>query len=361
MKSIYALAISTLLLTSCADKIGPHNVRVDSLMYNRAVQSSVDKQLLLNIVRLRYRDNPTFLDIGLVSSSYEFNRNGNINFKFDTAPHTSAVITPTVGMSLIEKPTTTYQPLKGEGLVKQMMSPISLQTLYLLNSSGWRIDRILRCCVQKMNNLNNAVSAARPTPSLAPDYEDFLELTRLLHELEINEDIEIVADHNDATGKFDFVIQIDHQSANKEIMERIWELLNLEKGTYVIKLVPYHSRENLPNEIHVDTRSPMSILYFLSQGVHAPAWDQAYGLVTVTHDRDGNFFDWEDVLGGIISIHSDPECDACDIAVSVEYRGHTFYIRDSDLTSKSTFSLLAQLLALQTGNPIVPVYTLQLN
>lgn len=360
MKSIYAIAMSTLLLTSCAGKVGPHNVKTDSLQYNRAVQTSIDKQLLLNIVRLRYRDNPTFLDVGLVSTTYEFNRNGNIAFNIQTKPEFNTSISPEFGMSYTERPTTTYQPLKGEGLVKQMMSPVSLQTLYLLNSSGWRIDRILRCCVQRMNNLNNAVSASRPTPSVAPDYEDFLEMTKLFHALETNEDIEIVADHNEATGKFDFVIQIDKNSADRKIMERIWTLLNLAPETYLIKLVPYHSRENLPNEVHVDTRSPMSVMYFLSQGVHAPECDQAYGTVTVTHDKAGNFFDWENVLGGIITVHHDPEC-ACGIAVSVEYRGHLFYISDSDLTSKSTFSLLAQLLALQTGNAIVPVYTLQLN
>ncbi len=359
MKSIYAIAISSILLTSCVGKIGPASIRSDTLQYNRAVQSSVDKQLLLNIVRLKYRDNPTFLDIGLVSSSYEFNRNANVNFRFDSS-EAGVVTSPTVGMSLLEKPTTTYQPLKGEGLVKQMMSPISIQTMYLLNSSGWRIDRILRCCVQRLNGLNNAVSASRPTPSLAPEYRDFLELTQLLHRLEVNEDIEIVADANEKTGKFDFVIQIDEKTADKNIMNRIWHLLNLDPDTYVIRLVPYHSRENVGNEVHVDTRSPMSILYFLSQGVHAPSRDQEYGLVTTTVDREGNFFDWSNVLGGIIDIHADV-CDPCDVAVSVEYRGHVFYIRDTDLSSKSTFSLISQLLALQTGNPIVPVYTLQLN
>jgi len=47
-------------------------------------------------------------------------------------------------------------------------------------------------------------------------------------------------------------------------------------------------------------------------------------------------------------------------SVSVEYRGHWFYIDDSDLSSKSTFSLLGQLFALQAGGgkAISPVLTL---
>lgn len=363
MKLLIVTTVASIFLTSCSYKVGPQNTKADSIAYNKAVQQGSDQQLLLNIVRMKYRDNPTFLDIGIVSASYEFKKSANVNLKYDTAIGNQVAISPTFGVDYSEKPTTTYQPLKGEGLVKQIMSPIPIQTLYLLNSSGWRIDRILRCCVQRMNNLNNAVSASRPTPSMAPEYEKFLELTKLLHDLETNEDIEIIADHNPETGKFEFILQIDSKSADRNIMNRIWTLLDLQPDTYEIRLVPYHSRENKANEVHVDTRSPLSVLYFLSQGVHVPECDQAFGLVTTTHDRDGNLFDWDNVLGGIISIHTNP-CSTCsqyDVGISVEYRGHTFFIRDTDLTSKSTFSLLSQLLALQTGNPIIPVYTLQLN
>ena len=49
-----------------------------------------------------------------------------------------------------------------------------------------------------------------------------------------------------------------------------------------------------------------------------------------------------------------------DPAASVWYRGSWFYIDDSDLSSKSTMSLLTQLLALQSAEmqKIVPVLTL---
>ena len=49
-----------------------------------------------------------------------------------------------------------------------------------------------------------------------------------------------------------------------------------------------------------------------------------------------------------------------DTQLRVNYRGHWFYIDDSDLESKSTFALLAQIFALQAGKAegIVPVLTL---
>ena len=49
--------------------------------------------------------------------------------------------------------------------------------------------------------------------------------------------------------------------------------------------------------------------------------------------------------------------------VRLKYRNHWFYIDDSDLTSKSTFSLLMQLFALQAGEIKAsgPVFTLPVN
>ena len=49
--------------------------------------------------------------------------------------------------------------------------------------------------------------------------------------------------------------------------------------------------------------------------------------------------------------------------VAIYYRSNWFYIDDSDLTSKSTFSLLMQLFALQAGEvkSTVPILTLPLS
>ena len=47
-------------------------------------------------------------------------------------------------------------------------------------------------------------------------------------------------------------------------------------------------------------------------------------------------------------------------SVAVSYRDSWFYIDDSDLDSKSTFSMLGQLFAVQSGNAtgMVPVLTI---
>lgn len=365
MKKI-CLYASCVLLTSCGIKVGPTNLKNDSLAYNRAVQNSVDTQLLLNIVRLRYRDTPTFLQVGLVSSSYDFKRSASAEIKFFEAHSGSSpnerTYTPRMAMDYSEKPTTTYQPLRGEHFVKEMLSPISIETIVLLHTSGWNIDRILRCCVQRMNVLQNAPSASGPTPENSPNVKDFLELTKLFRDLEYNDAIRIVTQRDAKSKKISVVMTIDEDNADRVVVRRIWQVLELAEGSYNILLTPYHGKQHRRNEIMVDCRSPLSLLYFLSQGVHVPSRDECRGKVTVTCDSYGNRFDWDEVLGNIMDIRYGRR-ESFDPAVVVKHRGLSFYIDDSDLESKSTFSMLAQLLTLQTGRPDIPtpVFTIPLS
>src|SRR4051794_13738657 len=58
-----------LALPSCAS-IGPATVSRDRIGYLAAVGESWKEQTLLNIVRLRYSDAPTFLDVSSIISGY---------------------------------------------------------------------------------------------------------------------------------------------------------------------------------------------------------------------------------------------------------------------------------------------------
>ncbi len=87
--------------------------------------------------------------------------------------------------------------------------------------------------------------------------------------------------------------------------------------------------------------------------------DESEGRVTVTTDEHGNRFDWRQVTGELMHIRWSDKRPK-NAYVTVSYRVRWFYIDDSDLTSKSTFSLLMQLFALQAGEikSTSPVLTL---
>ncbi len=113
------------------------------------------------------------------------------------------------------------------------------------------------------------------------------------------------------------------------------------------------------NQLMVEPRSLLGILFFLSKAVEVSQIDVKNGNLTVTRHDTGEPFDWKEVTGELIRISSRASRPA-QAAVAVNYRGSWFYIDDSDLESKSTFSLLVQLFALQAGDKekIMPILML---
>jgi len=361
MKRI-AISLICLLVTSCSPKIGPRNVKDDSVKYNEAVKTGFDRQLLMNIVRLRYRDTPAFLEVGIVSSSYDFKRSISSQFETGNVDFPTVGWKPSIGMDYSEKPTTTYQPLTGKLFVDRLLSPIRFDTFILLNSSGWNIDRLMRCCVQRMNNIKNAPRASGPTPSTIPDYEDFLELATLIQNLEVNDALHFMKKQDADTKDPYYLMTVDPDVADLNVMNRLWTLLELDPGTYQFYLTRFSGKKHRGNEIAIETRSPLGVLYFLSHGVNVPFHDEISGRVTMTLEPNGEVFDWNNVLNDLMSIHNVPIARKsrnlpC-YGIAVCYRGNIFYIDDSDLASKSTFNLISQLMALQTGCPDLPLLTL---
>ena len=248
------------------------------------------------------------------------------------------------GLAFAEKPSITYLPLQGEQFVQLLMSPMELRVPHLLYHSGWRIDRILRVCLQSMGNLRNAPSAASPTPSRAPEYKQFANAAKLLRDLQVKGQLQLIGQMgSDERTVEAIVLQINPQA-------------DVQKLTKLLKLPPDTRRITLtteampgPGTIPVVTRSVMSTMFFLSVGVKPPPRDERAGLVTVTLDSNGDIFDWTDVTGDLLKIYSSdsrPE----KAYTGLSYRGSWFYIKDDELDSKSTFTLLAQLIALQAGD-----------
>src|SRR5204862_1510085 len=68
-RSIRRLVILAVLSAGCA--LGPRSVEQNRLPYNEAVKVTTEQQLLLNIVRLRYIDNPSSLSVSSIAEQQE--------------------------------------------------------------------------------------------------------------------------------------------------------------------------------------------------------------------------------------------------------------------------------------------------
>jgi hypothetical protein len=337
--------ILTAAIAGCS-VVGPASVRTGRGDYNIAVQQTNAEQLLLNLVRLRYRDVPYFLEVASVSTSFELNTAASAGVSLPESAGNVYDLGAEVAVQ--ENPTVTYTPLQGEQFVTQLMSPVSLDTLLLLYHSGWSIERVFRVALQSINDVRNAPSASGPTPDYVPRYKRFLEVTKLLRTLQIRHVLSLGHSTAAGTDKPFVEMRVDPKALGWDEVKQLCNLLNIEPGRGTFRLTTERGAGG-KDRVAVATRSLSSILFYVSQGVAAPERDELAGRVTVTRDEHGSRFDWNEVTGGLMRIASSsmPPDNAY---VAVRYRGSWFYVNDSDLTSKSTFSLLMQLFALQAGD-----------
>jgi len=335
--SLYVLPF---LAVGCGT-LGPSAIKGERINYNSAIQRSNDEQLLLNLVRLKYRDTPFFMEVTSVSSQLTFSTSAEANV---TIPEKAGKILGLGGgAALTEKPTVTYTPLQGEKFIQHLLTPVQLDTILLLYHSGWSVKRILHLCLQRINGIKNAPSASGPTPAGVPIYKDFVHVANLLRVLQSRDALDIAYEEREGSSRV--VLRLDQEALDWKEVRKLTNFLKIAPGktSYVLTTDPL---SKALDQIIIEPRSLLGIMFYLSQSVEAPARDQ--DKITITQHPSGEPFHWNQVTGEILTIHSLPTSPE-QASVAVEYRGSWFYINDSDLTSKSTFSLLSQLFALQAG------------
>jgi hypothetical protein len=351
-KSLLLVLISSQIL-ACT-QLGPKFIEGSRTEYNIAMSHTETEQMLLNLVRLRYGDSPYFLEAtalntqfllapsATASSVLDFNGNNSYGFSGKLAYE--------------EKPTVTYTPLKGQDFVRQMISRIPLETIALLDSSGWSTARVLNLCVENMNGLDNAAKASGPTPIHAPNVAKFKQSVNLLDTMQEAGQWRLRS--TTENGTYHHMVRFNSLSAQDNNFLKWTSLLDLSPDTLEYKLALSSGDDN-KTQLRLETRSFMGIMYFLSQSVEIPSSDVELGKVRVTLDEDGNAFSWDKITNELMRIKS-ASSKPSKAAATVEYRGSWFYIDDSDLQSKSTFQLLGQLFALQSkgGLSNAPILTL---
>jgi hypothetical protein len=120
--------------------MGPKAVSRDRFNYTTAISDSWKKQMLLNMVMIRYGDSPVFLDVGSIvnQSSIETTLNGNLSWSFPPSGDSQSVGGTA---KYTDRPTITYSPLTGERFARNLMSPIP--TIFILNLVNWSSPRKL--------------------------------------------------------------------------------------------------------------------------------------------------------------------------------------------------------------------------
>ena len=347
---IAVLCVCPVAVAGCS-LTGPAKVKGGRGLYNVAVQETNQEQMLLNIVRLRFLDTPFFLQVASVSTNFTFE--GSAAAGGSASPSTADF---GIAGRVVSSPTVTYTPLQGEQFAKRLLTPIDLSTILLLTNAGWSIQRVFRLCVQSLQGLPNAPKASGPTPADPPVYERFMRATELLRSLQKQGGLTL--GYEGEPGEETYVLEIVSEALDWPETRELTELLSLapDRGRY--RIAPGAGRTG-PNTIGIAPRSLTGSFFYVSHGIEVPQDDLAAGRVTVTRKPDGDVYDWSRFSRGLLEIHSS-EDRPDDAAVTVSYRDTWFYIADTDIDSKATFSLLMQLFALSAGETpsTAPILTL---
>jgi hypothetical protein len=397
-----ALAFGVALgLGGCA--LGPKALEKTHGPYNDSVRLVYEEQLLRNIVRMRYYEAPSALDVNAIESQYELSTqaearpffvapnpsNSNVIFKTFTA------ILPDVTASGTARPTISFNPVDDAKAIRQFLTPIPHETMVLLMETGWPVSLLLRLYVERLNGVPNSPSIGSSWSCDRSDYPRFqriVELCQIVHDRDlaairteerttqlsgglapesITPAAVVEAAKNGmqyrpaADGKTWSVVRLSQQlvlrihegaAAAPEVAE-LESLLNLVPGLSEYELVigagvPDPLRHPWPEstQIKAAPRSTAQVFAFLANGVEVPPEHFERGLVQPTMDAAGCECDMALATRGLFAVHACKGLRPPSTSfIATKYRDFWYYIDDCDVETKATLARMLLLTRLDFG------------
>jgi hypothetical protein len=304
-----------------------------------SIARSLDRQLLLNLVRLRYHEPPLFVDVAVMTTQQSVSGSLGLTGSASSAGVLGA--TPALGGAVALTPTTVLVPLQGEAFARRLLTPLSLDTFRLFAESGWPLSRLMRLTVDRAGRIRNARGAGGPTPLVAPDDAPFRALADAFEAMQ-RDNLQTVRPWQ---GRADVVeVTVDDQFDTPAV-QTVRQAWRLPEGPLRVTL---GEDATAPDSVAVRLRlrSVLGVLFYASQQVEVPPEHEARGLVTITRTPAGARFDWSAVAADLLRVRASRD-EPADAFLKVRHRGVWFHIADDDVESKKTFLLLSELFNLQ--------------
>ena len=359
MKLWTALALAatlTPLLGACATPRATAPVSQDMLAYSNEIATAQQRQLLLNIVKLRYNDPVSFVEVQTLTTEDFSGRAGGIAsaIGLDDGPF-NEVLAGDFGMQRSQTPTAVYNVLRGGAYAQQLLQPVAPESIFLLSQSGWSVERLMLCCVARIGDVDNARSAAGPTPEILPDNSAFRELARLMRRLQLSGDLLVQVMNDDEDKAARVVVTWHTGSEDGEALARLFKdhsaaaEFTVEDGLYSAELATRSTRKG---DSPLRGRSVLGMMATLSHAVDIPPEHTDLVIPLNGPARAPTPCTpvgvWTHVIGDYFGVSWSREKPAT-ASVAVPYRGVWFYIDDTCKSAKSTLDLIGHLYALQAG------------
>jgi len=400
------------LCVAAAGCMGSWAIRGTRIHYNESYSHTASQEMLLNIVRMRYGEAPSFLDLPAVTTLTEASTAG-----VGAQPYDSPLQgTFGGGFNLKDEPTLSYQPRSGDNLAESLTKAFTAELL-LDVAPGNDTRTFLLAFVDSINGVRNSPTATSPGSRIIEPNDDYRYMVDLLDGLQTRGALKTRVAKRDAeahgaaptkalpgggkvpgvgmvaAAKKDYFYKVSGEEVTLVKQSRLLALTirpedldaaDLQEVTRILRLEPgrsvyaVKSQENdevdymaesagetssdkLSDTLTFNVRSGYQMLAFLSKGVDVPESHLRRGTVCMFQSPDGRPFDARQITRGLFKVcvqkHRPLRSD-----LAVSYRGHWFYIAEDDVQSRSTLNLVKLAIDLQSQSGSAgPVLTLPLN
>jgi hypothetical protein len=399
---ICGLVVMSMLLGCQA---GPALFKASFTQYNNAVRNTLDEQMLANLVRMRYFQSPIFLQVSSVNTS--FTLGGNVGASGTFVSDGSDSYGASIGGSYEERPTISFSMPESQEYYGRLLAPLSAAQVTSLVLAGFDSELVFRIAVRGINGLKNLSADFTDSSEEPLAHARFREVFVLIKKLRsegivdlelggketfwsspvtvdatgdisqvlllgaasyaMSNDAEIVGypDGKWQTHKYEKHMALRFSPAAKDSpdAQRLKKLLGLKADRYNFPIVEAEmvnaekSRGILGQspgaldpsvvweEIGLRGRSMLEIMQVASKEVRVPGEDVRLGTASADRSQNPHSATSEGDWFVIKSSDSAPSKSS----LSIEYRGHWFYIDDTDLQSRETFAMLTALFAVVGG------------
>jgi len=380
-----------LMITGC--KVGHKLYQTSFTQYNEAVRNTLDEQMLANLVRIRYLQSPIFLQVSSLNTSFAIG--GNIGANAGNGGTYGA----SIGGSYEERPTISFSMPESRLYYGRLLAPLSADQITSLILAGFDSDIVFQTSVRGINGLQNQ-NADLTNLLEDPLFEEVISLIKKLRseriiDLELggketfwsspvkveaktdisqvlllgaasyamSNDAEIVAypEGNWQTHRYEkhMALRFSPASDDSQDAQKLKKLLGLEPDRYNFPMVEAEmvnaekargvlgqspgalDSDVIWTEIGVRGRSMLEIMQVASKDVQVPNEDIERGIASPNRTQDIPGAGWLVIK----SSDSEPK----NTTISIELRGHWFYIDDTDLRSRESFAMLTALFAVVGG------------
>jgi hypothetical protein len=313
----------------------------DRFDFGESVAESWKRQMLLNVVRIRYADAPVFLDVATIITSYSIAGNLNADPTFFFSHGNPNELPIGASATFANTPTVTYQPLTGQKFMQRMLQPIPPVAVFQMLQAGWSAENLLRISVRSINGLTNQLSGRAADPR-------FDQLVAAVTRLQQRGGLLVrIQEGKEGEGAL-VALPLPTEDTEAVAADRaeVQRLLGVDAGAAEYSLA-FGLTPRSGTEVAVLTRSMTEIMAEYGFGVELPDVDRKEGRARGASVAAAN---------QIVHIQSGPSAPA-DAYAAVPYRGRWFWIDDREPTTKVRFTLLLILSSLAETDTPAPLPT----